>query len=155
MRRKDREISDIAEIEEVIRKSDVCRIAIANEDLPYIVTMSFGYCSGDRKRIYFHCAPEGKKLDMLDRNNFVCFEFDTDHILLKGPDACDYGMAFSSVVGWGRISRVSDNDERKEGMLAIMEHYSGKRDFSFRPEALAKTLILRLDITQMTGKRRH
>jgi len=154
MRRKDREISDIAEIEEVIRNSDVCRVAFANNDLPYMVTMNFGYCNKGGRRIYFHCATRGKKLDMLDKNNFVCFEFDTGHVLKEGPDACDFGMAFRSVVGWGRISRVSSQEERMEGLLAIMEHYTGKRNFSFSPWVLARTLVLRLDITEMTGKHR-
>ena len=36
MRRSDREISEIQGIEEIIQKSDVCRIALANENIPYI-----------------------------------------------------------------------------------------------------------------------
>ena len=43
MRRADREISGTEEVEEIIRKADVCRIAFANENIPYIVTMNFGY----------------------------------------------------------------------------------------------------------------
>lgn len=155
MRRKEREIREIIEIEEVIRKSDVCRVAFANSDFPYIVTMNFGYCNDGGKRIYFHCSTEGKKLEMMDKNNFVCFEFDTDHSLYEGSDACGYGMTYRSVVGWGRISRVTGAEEREEGLLSIMEHYSGRRNFTFNPEILAKTLVLRLDITEMTGKRRQ
>jgi uncharacterized protein len=46
MRRKEREINDIALTEEIIAKADVCRIALSNEDVPYIVTMNFGYQGG-------------------------------------------------------------------------------------------------------------
>ncbi|NMC38154.1 MAG: pyridoxamine 5'-phosphate oxidase family protein [Bacteroidales bacterium] len=153
MRKKEREIRDTFEIEEVIRESDVCRIAFANNDCPYIVTMNFGYRNDNGKRIYFHCSTKGKKLEMMDKNNLVCFEFDTGHILHEGMDACDYGMAYRSVVGWGRLSRVTVREEREEGLLSIMEHYSGRRDFSFRPSTMDRTLVLRLDITGMTGKR--
>lgn len=152
MRRKEREISDIAEIEEVIRKSDVCHVAFANNDLPYVVTMNFGYRNDNGSRIYFHCSTEGRKLEMMDKNNFVCFEFDTGHTLYEGKDACDFGMSYRSVVGWGRLSRVTGREEREEGLLAIMEHYSGRRNFSFRSEILTRTLVLKLDITEMTGK---
>ncbi len=153
MRRKEREIRDIVEIEEVIRKSDVCRVSFANNDFPYMVTMNFGYRNDNGKRIYFHCSTEGKKLEMMDKNNLVCFEFDTGHILSEGIDACDFGMAYRSVVGWGSLSRVTGMEEREEGLLAIMEHYSGRRNFSFKPGILARTLVLKLEITEMTGKR--
>jgi hypothetical protein len=153
MRRKEREIREIVEIEEVILNSDVCRMAFANNDFPYVVTMNFGYRNDNGYRIYFHCSTEGRKLEMMDKNNFVCFEFDTGHTLHEGRDACDFGMSYRSVVGWGRLSRVTAMEEREEGLLAIMEHYSGRRNFSFRPEILARTLVLRLDITEMTGKR--
>ena len=36
MRRKDREITDRAEIEAIIAKAQVCRLAMVDEDLPYI-----------------------------------------------------------------------------------------------------------------------
>ena len=43
MRRNDREISGTGEVDEIIRKADVCRIAFANDNIPYVVTMNFGY----------------------------------------------------------------------------------------------------------------
>ena len=42
MRRKDREITDFNEIIEIIKKCDVCRIALNDEDFPYIVPLNFG-----------------------------------------------------------------------------------------------------------------
>ena len=65
MRRADRAISGTEEVEEIIRKADVCRLAFANENFPYIVTMNFGYTNDPEQLIYFHCASEGKKLDMI------------------------------------------------------------------------------------------
>jgi len=132
MRRSDREITEIKEIEKIISEADVCRIALANENIPYLVTMNFGYSSKIGKKIYFHCSGEGRKLEMIAKNNYVCFEFDTGHILHKGKNACDYGMSYRSVIGWGRISVITDEEEKKEGLNKIMEHYSGRKDFSYR-----------------------
>jgi uncharacterized protein len=99
MRRSDREISGIQEIEEIIQKADVCRIALANDNIPYIVTMNFGYIRNPKKTLFFHCANSGKKLDMLHKNNYVCFEMDIDHQLFRGKRSCDWGMRFSSIIG--------------------------------------------------------
>ena len=80
MRRSDREIKDFDEIIEVINKCDVCRLAINDGDYPYIVPMNFGFNIEDGKVVlYFHCASEGKKLELLRKNNKVAFEMDCGH----------------------------------------------------------------------------
>ena len=84
MRKKDREIKDTKELEEILQKADVCRIAFAVDGIPYIVTMNFGYIWKDSLTLYFHCAKEGKKLELMKRNNMVCFEMDIDHETCKG-----------------------------------------------------------------------
>lgn len=135
MRRKDREIADILDIEAVISRCDVCRIAIANDNIPYIVTMNFGYVGSEKPHLYFHCAPEGKKLDMIKKNNYVCFEMDTDHIIFKGEKGCDWGMRFSSIVGYGRIIFVDEETEKHTGLGNIMNHYGGSGIDSFDEES--------------------
>jgi uncharacterized protein len=153
MRRNERQITDIFEIESIILRSDVCRVAFANNDTPYVVTMNFGYAGGKNPSLYFHCAPEGRKIEMLKKNNYVCFEMDTDHELYGGRKGCDWGMGFSSVVGYGRISVLEDPDSRLEGLNRIMEHYSGRRDFSYDVNILERTAIMKIEIEEMTGKR--
>jgi nitroimidazol reductase NimA-like FMN-containing flavoprotein (pyridoxamine 5'-phosphate oxidase superfamily) len=154
MRKKEREVNDIESIELIISNSDVCRIAFADNNMPYIVTMNFGYSGGDNPCLYFHCANEGRKLDMIKKNNHVCFQMDTDHEVYGGDTGCDWGMKFSSVVGYGNISVVVDQRSRKAGLDCLMRHYAGDRDFTYDENVLARTTILRLDITEMTGKKR-
>ncbi|MEI6048455.1 MAG: pyridoxamine 5'-phosphate oxidase family protein [Bacteroidota bacterium] len=153
MRRKEREISATLIIEEIIRKADVCRIALANDNIPYIVTMNFGYISGTEQRLYFHCANEGRKLEMIKKNNFVCFEMDTDHQLFKGIKGCDWGMKYSSVVGYGNISVVSESEEKRSGLNCIMKHYAGEGEYLYDEKILDRTTILRLDVKEITGKK--
>lgn len=154
MRRTDREISGIKEVEEIIQNSDVCRIAIANDNLPYIVTMNFGYTNDNRPTLYFHCASEGKKLDMIRKNNHVCFEMDTEHKLFKGIRGCDWGMSFKSVLGYGKIELVTSKEERANGMNCIMKHYGGDGEYVYSDETFERTTILRLEILEMTGKKK-
>jgi hypothetical protein len=153
MRKKERAIIDVSEIESIIFRADVCRVAITNDNTPYIVTMNFGYSGGDRKKFFFHCANEGRKLDMILKNNYVCFEIDTDHTVYKGEKGCDWGMKYSSVVGYGKIFIVTDKNEKKEGLDHIMTHYGGKGEYSYDEKVLDRTTVLRLEISEMTGKR--
>lgn len=154
MRRDEREISEIHVIEDIMQKADVCRIALANDNIPYIVTLNFGYNKGPERRLYFHCATEGRKLEMIKKNNYVCFEMDTDHEIYEGEKGCDWGMKFSSVIGFGNIYILIDRDKRIEGLNCIMAHYSDRKSFSYNEKILGKTTILRLDIEEMTGKRK-
>jgi uncharacterized protein len=154
MSRKDRQLKEISDIEEIISKADVCRIALADNNIPYIVTMNFGYAGGEDACFFFHCAKEGRKLEMISRNNFVCFELDTDHELYEGENGCDWGMKFSSVVGYGKISAVENKESRVKALDCIMSHYSTRKVFSYDEKVLENTTILRLDIGEMTGKRK-
>jgi nitroimidazol reductase NimA-like FMN-containing flavoprotein (pyridoxamine 5'-phosphate oxidase superfamily) len=153
MRRNEREVSDIGLIEEIIRKADVCRIALANENIPYIVTMNFGYSPGPEPGLYFHCANTGRKLEMIRKNSFACFEMDTDHELYKGRNGCDWGMKYSSIVGNGNISIITDIEAKKAGLNSIMKHYGGEMEYIYDEKVLGKTTVLRLDIKEMSGKK--
>ena len=119
-----------------------------------LYTMNFGYSGGDHPCFYFHCANEGKKLEMMRKNNFVCFELDTDHEIYEGENGCDWGMKFSSVVGYGKISVVTERNQENTGLDCIMSHYSDRTGFSYDERVLGNTTILRLDIDEMTGKRK-
>jgi uncharacterized protein len=153
MRKNEREVSDRRVLEEIISKADVCRIAVANNNIPYIVTLNFGYASSPEPRLYFHCANEGRKLEMLRLNNFVCFEMDTDHRIFKGIKGCDWSMKYSSIVGNGNISFVTEKEAKKTGLNCIMNHYGGENEYIYDEEVLGRTTVLRLDIKEMTGKR--
>ncbi|GAG43343.1 unnamed protein product, partial [marine sediment metagenome] len=45
-------------------------IAMSNDNEPYLATLSHGY-NAEEKCIYFHCAKEGKKIDILNENDVV------------------------------------------------------------------------------------
>ena len=154
MRRHDREVRDNTEIESVISRSDVCRIAFADNNIPYIVTLNFGYTGGDKPCLFFHCAPEGRKIELIGKNNYVCFELDTDHLLFKGDKGCDWGMKYSSVVGYGRISIVADPEEKKRGLDSIMSHYADRSDFTYDEKVFSHTAVLRLDIEEFSAKKK-
>ncbi len=148
MRRKEKEIKEMGAIEEIIRQSRVCRLAMVDQNKPYVVPMSFGY---DGSHIYFHSALEGRKMDLLGKNPHVCFEFDQVTKIMKNKEACEWGMAFKSVIGEGRAVLVDDLTEKSHALGLIMAQYSN-RSFEFPKESMEKTAVIKVAITRITGK---
>ena len=149
MRRKEREITDIEEIEKIIKKAKVCRLGLVDNDEPYIVPVNFGY---ERNALYFHCALEGRKIELIKKNNKICFEIDTDVEIVSSEKPCDWTTKYRSIIGVGR-ARILDNDEEKtHGLSLLMKQYSeGEPSLDF--EKLNSVLIVRIDIKSITGKK--
>jgi hypothetical protein len=148
MRRKDREITDIALTEDIIRNSMVCRLGMSRDDQPYVVPLCFAYSD---KTLYFHSAGEGLKLEILQQNPNVCVEFDIDQEVIQGDKPCKWSMQYRSVIGFGKASFVEDLEEKRKGLDAIMKHYSG-RSFEYVESAIESTCIIKVEIESMTGK---
>ena len=79
---------------------------------------------------------------------------DTDHELYEGENGCDWGMKYSSIVGYGKISVIEERESKINGLDCIMSHYSQRKEFTYDERVLGNTTILRLDIEEMTGKRK-
>jgi nitroimidazol reductase NimA-like FMN-containing flavoprotein (pyridoxamine 5'-phosphate oxidase superfamily) len=149
MRRKEKEITEKSEIEAVIGKANVCRLAMADDNRPYVVPLCFGYANDV---LYFHAAKEGKKLDIIRKNNRVCFEFDVaQEIIDKGKNACEWGMKYQSVIGFGKASVVEDSVSKRQALDIIMRQYAGGR-FEYNESIVEKTVIIKVEIETMTGK---
>ena len=91
MRRKDREVTEMEEIQQIFDECKVCRIGIMDENGPYIVPVNYGYVRKEGKVIlYIHGAREGKKIDLIRKNANVGVEIDYRHELVEGDTACQY-----------------------------------------------------------------
>lgn len=150
MRRKEREITDRTALDEIVHKALICRLAMCDGDQPYVIPLNFGY---DGNSLYIHCAREGKKLDILKKNNRVCFEVDADHELVKGESACDWGFKAKSVIALGKAVLIEDGEEKRRALGIIMEHYGARPPYSYREKGFQKALIIKVDVENMTGKK--
>ena len=149
MRRKDQEITDISAIEDIIRKGQVCRLALSDNGRPYIVPLCFGYKDN---KLYFHSAREGKKIDILRKNNNVCFEIDIDQELVKGKKACNCSMKYRSVIGFGKAEHIEDIESKRRALNIIMQNYF-EGFFKYSEESIRNTVIIKVEIESMTGKK--
>lgn len=149
MRRNDKKIESKEQIDAVIRASEVCRIAYANNNIPYITPVSFGY---DGETLFVHTAEEGRKIDFLKKNNYVCFEFETDvSTVTDDKVACKWTAAFKSVIGYGRMKGLNNYEEKEYAINEIMKHYSGK-SWEFNEKALRNVALWKIEIEELSGK---
>jgi nitroimidazol reductase NimA-like FMN-containing flavoprotein (pyridoxamine 5'-phosphate oxidase superfamily) len=151
MRRKEREIKDIREIEAIIQQAEVCRLGLAVDNVPYVVPVNYGY---EDNCLYIHCARQGRKIDMIRQNNTVCFEMDVDAAISdRDKPACRCSSTYRSVIGYGTAFLLEDFDEKKKALDIIMRHYSGKTSFEYSKEAVEKVGIIKVVITGLSGKK--
>jgi len=156
MRRKDREINSIDEKLKIIAKCKVCRIGLSENNYPYIVPLNYGFSYNDEKlTLYFHCATEGKKIDIIKKNNNACFEIDCDTQLVEGQKACDYGYEFKSIIGFGKIIFLDTKDEKTNGLNYLMKHQTGKDiKYNYNEDELNNIIVLKLSVDEFTGKQK-
>jgi nitroimidazol reductase NimA-like FMN-containing flavoprotein (pyridoxamine 5'-phosphate oxidase superfamily) len=149
MKRTDCEITNIVEIESILNESMVCRIGLADGSDPYIIPVCFGYLPGI---IYLHSSLSGKKIDMMEKNPKICFEVDQCDMIIQNEDPCAWGMRYRSVIGYGKASLITDNNEKKQGLNCIMSRYGG-RLHEFSDDEVRSVCVIRIDIDSMTGKK--
>ncbi len=166
MRRSDREIKDINEIMEVIKKCDVCRLALNDEEgYPYILPLNFGMqieknekrnIEGEKEEekivLYFHGAVEGKKYELMRRDNRASFEMDCAYRLITDEEHGNCTMEYESVIGRGKMEILPD-EEKMMALKVLMKHYH-KEDFIFNEAVIPQTVLFKLTVENVTGKRR-
>lgn len=152
MRRRDREITDFNEMVKIIEKCDVCRLALHDEEYPYIYPANFGMEIEDGKVVlYFHGALKGKKYDLMEKDNRVCFEMDCSHELYMDTEEMECTMRYESVIGQGHIEMIPD-EKKYEALCILMKQYH-QEDFKFGTKVMPATRVYKLVVEKMTGKR--
>ena len=154
MTKRERQITDEAQIEKILDTAKVLHLGLAVDNEPYVVPMNYGYTKKDGKLVlYLHSAVRGKKLDMIRANPRVFFELDCDLMPFEGEKPCQYGLAYSSVMGRGTARIVEDVQEKMEAMTVLMKTQSGK-DFSFDERLVSIVAVIRIDVEEYTAKHR-
>ena len=148
MRRSEKRIEDEPAIKAVIQQSLVCRLGLSDGYQPYVVPLSFGHEDGF---LYFHAALEGRKIEMIRRNDHVCFEFDINAEIVECQEVCDWGMRYQSVIGFGKAVILDDIEEKRRALEIIMRQYSD-RSFLFPEKSVARTAVIKVAIESMAGK---
>ncbi|HUW70526.1 MAG TPA: pyridoxamine 5'-phosphate oxidase family protein [bacterium] len=128
-------------------------LALCDNNIPYIVTMSYGYDAA-RNALYFHCANKGDKLDFIRRNPAVCATLIRDNGYLETK--CDHD--YESLVIRGKMSIVDELHEKKHGLQVLLDHLENDPQPIFErniksDRSYDAVTILRLDMDAIIGKK--
>ncbi len=152
IRRKEKAIENREEMIAILESSKYITIAMCQNDVPYLVTLSHGY---DRKKdcIYFHCAREGKKVDILSENNIVWGQAIEDHGYAEG--ACDH--LYVTTQFKGKVSFVEDVKEKEHALGILINSLEPNPQRVVEEQITEKSVkqvhIGRIDIEYLSGKK--
>lgn len=149
MRRKEREITDRNEIDEIMCLGTVMHLALSDHHLPFLVPVFYTY---DGTYLYFHSAKAGTKIDIIKENNNVCFEISIDHGIVESDLACDFEARHRTVIGFGKAGFVEDEEEKIRALDGIVAKFTDKK-FEYPKGNLNATAVIRIDISSLKGKK--
>ena len=154
MTRREFRITDECQICAILDTAKVVHLGLAVDNEPYVVPLNYGYTMEEGKlTLYMHGALQGKKLDMIRANPKVFFEMDCDRNPFAGEKPCQYGLAYSSVMGRGTARIVEDVEEKMKAMSVLMKTQTGK-DFTFNNRLVSIVAVIRIDVSEYTAKHR-
>ncbi len=150
MRRKDREMDRTFALEVI----DKCPYAVASivlpDGLPYGIPLSIARIDDV---IYFHCAPQGKKIDALLQNPHISIAC-VGHV---APRQDDFTTEYESAIVFGMAIRVDNDAEKIEALRAISLRYTPENMKNFDDaiaRSLARTDVWKVRIDSISGKRK-
>ncbi len=149
MRKSKQEIADPDEIAEILRRGQVCRLAMCRGNVPYVVPLNYGYADGS---LYFHCADEGLKVDILKENNTVSFEITIDTHLKTNDEPCNWSQFYRSIIGFGHAVFLKTREEKRRALLVLMNHYVEK-DWEIPDAKIDNVTLIEVKIDNLTAKK--
>ena len=148
MRRLRQQLSEEESIS-ILQKSTAGTLALLGDnDYPYAVPISYVYHEG---KLYFHSALAGHKVDAIrnhDKASFCVIERDDVQ-----PEL--YTTFFRSVIAFGRIHIIEDEQEKLATARMLGNRYNPNQDEALQKEiesGFSRMLAIRLDIEHLTGK---
>lgn len=156
MRRKDKALTELADLEVIILNSPYVTLGLNDNGEAYMVPLDFGYESDGKTSgtLYFHCAVAGRKLDIIKREPRVSLLFVSQHKFIDEGDgslACTLNTDYRSVMALGLARVIEDDVEKKAAIRCVLKRY-GCENRPVAPERLAKTALVRVDINEAVGK---
>lgn len=148
--RKEKCALDRGAIEALILNNTYGTLALSQEGKPYSIPMNYGYRDGC---FYFHGAQEGMRYEYVQANSNACFCI-VDHETLR-PEL--FSTDYASVIAHGKIELVEKEDEKKNGLMALLERCAPKRlveGSTYIDRAVLNTAVYKFTVEKIEGKQR-
>ena len=154
MRRKDRQITDLAAIRALLQSEDVLHLALCADGKPYVVPMSYGFTlrNDGKLTLHLHCAREGRKLDILRKNPAVGFEISRKVRLAYDEATGSCTAKYRSLIGSGTVVMEEEAADKLTSLHALMRQAGHENYPPFDEALLARTLTLRIEAEEYAAK---
>jgi uncharacterized protein len=141
-----------AEIDAILKGGQVGYLALAKEEQPYLVPLNFLFESGS---IYFHCAPEGRKIDYIRANPKACFQTGETGGLISGDNPCSHNYRYRSVIVEGRVEEVVGSVEKEKILRLITAKYTSEQmaEGEISAKRVSTTGVYRIIPSHISGKK--
>lgn len=154
MRKRELEVTEEEKIRHILDSSMVIHLGLLSEEGSYVVPMNYGYTYENGELVfYIHGAREGHKYEMIEKNPKVSFALECDMVPFEGKVACQYGMAYSSILGQG-VARIITEPEEKMSALTILMKTQTKKDFVFDERLVSIVKVIEIRVTEFSAKHR-
>ena len=149
MRRKDKKIQDSRVLDDIFLQNKVCRIGFVDDNSPYVISMNYGYRNNS---LYVHSAPEGRKIDIIKKNNRVCVEISDAVQVIEAEKACNFTTKYRSLVCEGRIHLLSGLEEKRAALERIMQQHTQQSQWDMPDSAIKKIAVMKIELENISGK---
>lgn len=155
VRRQNRILEDEVRIQDLLNTSEYGFLSLGTykNGYAYGVPISYAYHK-DSKNLYFHCAPEGQKLDMIKQNNKVSFCI----VGITKPIPNQFTTLFESVIVFGRVSLDLSQEEKRTALRLLVKKYSqGFEDLGekYMDKSWDRTAVFKIKIDHITAKAKY
>jgi uncharacterized protein len=147
-----RGVYDRAAVFAILDEALVCHVGFARDGQPFVIPTIFARMED---RLYVHGSAASRMLDALSEGVDACVTVTLVDGLVLARSAFHHSMNYRSVVVLGRARLVTDPDEKRAALEAIVEHVVPGRSRDVRaPSAkeLLATSVLRLDLVEVSAK---
>ena len=137
------------EMERLLQEEELGYLGLSLDGKPYGVPLNYSYSNG---KILFHCGLQGKKLDAIKANPFVCFTVARQPGRVRehpGGNPCHVDS--DSVICYGRARLLEDLEERKTALNAFNRRFRPEAP-DVPPERVESCGMVEIKISEMTGR---
>ena len=144
-------------IVDFLNRSEVGHIATRWDKQPFITPSTFWF-DKEHHEIIFHSNVVGRIRANSERHQEVCFETSNFGRFLPSNIALEFSMQYESVIVFGTIRIIEDDDEKRNGLYNLLAKYfpGMKAGEEYRPiteKELKRTSVYAIRIESWSGKR--
>lgn len=144
-------------IVDFLKTSKIGHIATHWDQQPFITPSTFWY-DEEHHEIIFHSNIIGRVRTNSERHPDVCFETSKFGHFLPSNIALEFSMQYESVIVFGKIRIIEDEEEKRYGLYSLLEKYfpemrPDEEYQSITEKELRRTSVYGIKIESWSGKR--